>query len=292
MEEDVNHVGKCIVVYCKTIPRIIAFLLGSQSNGEIGTGAKSLQGLDIYMKAWHVQLSKRHNDREFAVCPRANSYCDNVASPTIGQWRLQWNLIGTKFWPVSLQFLSCPLVPSSSSDLNFPFHGHLYFSTFYPLRCFWRWKLQMNMFKVTNSLYKTLYFSPALGTSSDLNFPFHFSTLYSLECFTERETLQLHWLKVTNHIFLKLLTSVLASTTSVCFCIDTSKLDVLQRRLERTRSEITFVEKKDFSCYLLGFTRSVSSKLLYFITSVAKWFLAKYVTWTEILTNAFAIWTR
>ena len=50
----------------------------------------------------------------------------------------------------------------------------------------------MNMFKVTNSLYKTLYFSPALGTSSDLNFPFHFSTLYSLECFTERETLQLH----------------------------------------------------------------------------------------------------
>ena len=172
---------------------------------------------------------------------RANSYCDNVASPTIGQWRLQWNLIGTKFWPVSLQFLSCPLVPSSSSDLNFPFH---------------------------------------------------FSTLYSLECFTERETLQLHWLKVTNHIFLKLLTSVLASTTSVCFCIDTSKLDVLQRRLERTRSEITFVEKKDFSCYLLGFTRSVSSKLLYFITSVAKWFLAKYVTWTEILTNAFAVWAR
>ena len=85
MEEDVNHVGKCIVVYCKTIPRIIAFLLGSQSNGEIGTGTKSLQGLDIYMKAWHVQLSKRHNDREFAVCPRANSYCDNVASPTIGQ---------------------------------------------------------------------------------------------------------------------------------------------------------------------------------------------------------------
>ena len=105
---------------------------------------------------------------------RANSYCDNVASSTIGQWRLQWNLIGTKFWPVSLQFLSCPLVPSSSSDLSFPFHGHLYFSTFYPLRCFWGWKPQTNMFKVTNSLYKTLCFSPALGLSPDLNFPFHF----------------------------------------------------------------------------------------------------------------------
>ena len=224
---------------------------------------------------------------------RANSNCDNVASTKIGQWRLQWNLIGTKFWPVSLQFLSCPLVPSSSSDLNFPFHGHLYFSTFYPLRCFWRWKLQMNMFKVTNSLYKILYFSSALGSSPDLNFPFH--VLHSiLLSVLRRGKLQLHWLKVTNDIFLKLLTSVLASTTSVCFCIDTSKLDVLQRRLERTRSEITFVEKKDFSCYLLGFTRSVSSKLLYFITSVAKWFLAKYVTcsWTEILTNAFAIWTR
>ena len=133
------------------------------------------------------------------------------------------------------------------------------------------------MFKVTNSLYKTLYFSPALGSSSDLNLPFHFFYILPSRVFNREGHFNFIDLKVANHIFLKLLTSP-SSTTSVCFCIDPSKLDVLQRRLERTRSKTAIVEKKDFSCYLFGFTRSVSSKLLYFITSVAKWFLAKYVT--------------
>ena len=112
MEEDVNHVGKCIVVYCKTIPRIIAFLLGSQSNGEIGTGAKSLQGLDIYMKAWHVQLSKRHNDREFAVCPRANSYCDNACSKS-NNWTMT-SAVKSDWHEILTRVIAIPFLPTST----------------------------------------------------------------------------------------------------------------------------------------------------------------------------------